>query len=175
MAPIRAQIKRTVPPPAWCACSNGCVVTRPVANRVNFCSAFVKARASVLESCWSSAACTASTASMAREASAFRRDRLHPPVDRHMVDGDAALGQQLLHVAVGRVVAHAPTRRDRDHRTRGPVASRAGRIPDLELIIGSVFRSARTTNATAAPPHLLRIAGRDHLPSTVDHRMVVRT
>ena len=98
-----------------CACSNGCVLTRPVANRVNFCSAFVKARASVLESCLSSAACTASTASLAREASAFRRDRLYPPVDRHMVDGDAALGQQLRDVAVGHVVTHVPTRRDRDH------------------------------------------------------------
>jgi hypothetical protein len=27
---------------------------------------------------------------------------LHPPVDRHVIDRDAALGKQLFHVAVGR-------------------------------------------------------------------------
>jgi hypothetical protein len=32
----------------------------------------------------------------------LRRERLHPPVDRDVIDGDAALDQQLLDIAIGR-------------------------------------------------------------------------
>ena len=39
---------------------------------------------------------------------------LHPPIDRHVIDLDAALGQQLLDIAVGQAVAQIPAHRDRD-------------------------------------------------------------
>jgi hypothetical protein len=48
---------------------------------------------------------------------------LHPPVDRDVVDVDTTLGQQLLHVAVGRAVAQVPADRDRDHLRWEPESS----------------------------------------------------
>ncbi len=38
-----------------------------------------------------------------------------------MIHDDAALGEQLFHVAVGQAVAQVPAHRDRDHLTRQPV------------------------------------------------------
>ena len=49
--------------------------------------------------------------------------RLHPPVDRHVVDLDAALGEQLLDVAVGQRVAQIPAHRDLDHLAGESVVS----------------------------------------------------
>jgi len=48
----------------------------------------------------------------------LRSKPLDPSVHGHMVDGDAALGQQFLDVAVGEAVAQAPADRDRDHLPR---------------------------------------------------------
>ena len=42
----------------------------------------------------------------------LRCEGLHPPVDRHVIHGDAALGQQFLHVAVGQAVPAARSRAD---------------------------------------------------------------
>jgi hypothetical protein len=60
--------------------------------------------------------------------------RLRPPplwyqrykprsVDADVIDGDAALGQEFLDIAVGQSVAQLPADRDRDHLTRKPEAS----------------------------------------------------
>jgi hypothetical protein len=42
-------------------------------------------------------------------------DSRNPPVDGDVVDLDAPLGQQLLHVPIGQAVAQVPADRDRDH------------------------------------------------------------
>jgi hypothetical protein len=43
-----------------------------------------------------------------------RREPLHPPVDRGVVDVDPTLGQQLFEVAVGQVDAQIPAHRQHD-------------------------------------------------------------
>jgi hypothetical protein len=43
---------------------------------------------------------------------------LHPPVDRHVIDGDTAFGEQLLDVAVRQAVAQVPVDADRDDLPR---------------------------------------------------------
>jgi hypothetical protein len=48
---------------------------------------------------------------------------LNPPVHGDVVHGDAALGQQLLDVAVGQAVAQVPADRDSDDLPRKPEAS----------------------------------------------------
>jgi hypothetical protein len=40
---------------------------------------------------------------------------LHPPVDGDVIDGDAALGQQLLHIPVGQAIAQLAADRQGDH------------------------------------------------------------
>ena len=52
----------------------------------------------------------------------LRRESSHPPVDRHVLDGDAALGQQFFDVAEGQAVAQLPAHGDRDHLPREPIA-----------------------------------------------------
>jgi hypothetical protein len=42
---------------------------------------------------------------------------LHPAADRHVVDLDVTLGQQLFHVTVGLSVAQIPAHRHGDHLT----------------------------------------------------------
>ncbi len=49
----------------------------------------------------------------------FGREALYLPVDRDVVDSDAALGQRLCDVAIGQPVAQLPAHRDRDHLTAG--------------------------------------------------------
>jgi hypothetical protein len=44
-----------------------------------------------------------------RDVDGLRRERLYPPIHRDMVDGDAALGQQLLDIAVGQQRNRATT------------------------------------------------------------------
>ena len=39
---------------------------------------------------------------------------LHPPVDGHVIDLDAALGEKLLHIAIGQPIAQVPAHRDGD-------------------------------------------------------------
>jgi hypothetical protein len=53
----------------------------------------------------------------------LRREPLHPPVYGHVIDGDATLGQQLLHIAVRQAVAQVPADRDREDFPREPEAS----------------------------------------------------
>jgi hypothetical protein len=48
----------------------------------------------------------------------LRGESLHPPIDSHVVDGDATLGQQFFDVAVGQPVAQIPAHRHGDHLTR---------------------------------------------------------
>jgi hypothetical protein len=36
------------------------------------------------------------------------RERLHPPVDRDMIDVDAVFGEQFFDVAVGQAIAQVP-------------------------------------------------------------------
>jgi hypothetical protein len=54
-----------------------------------------------------------------------RREPLHPPVDDDVVDLDAALGQQLLHVAVRQRETQAPAHRQHDHIGRETAAGQA--------------------------------------------------
>lgn len=49
-------------------------------------------------------------------------ERLHPAVDRDVVDGEAAFSEQLFNIAVGQAVAQIPADRDSDHLTWKPVA-----------------------------------------------------
>ena len=77
------------------------------------------------------------------------REPLHPSVYGHVIDGDAALGQQLLHVVVGQAVAQALA--DRDTTT-----SRGNRKPaktddELDEVTTSVSRLPRSANATLPP------------------------
>jgi len=53
----------------------------------------------------------------------LRGEALYPSVDADVIDGDAALGQEYLDIAVGQSVAQIPADRDRDHLTRKPEAS----------------------------------------------------
>src|SRR5258705_7499771 len=50
------------------------------------------------------------------------QESLHPPVDGDVVDLDATLDQQFLHVAVREAVAQVPPDRDDDHLGREPEA-----------------------------------------------------
>ncbi len=57
----------------------------------------------------------------------LRREGLDPAIDRHVIDGDAALGEQLLNIAIGQAVAQVPPHRDSNHLTREAVARRSRR------------------------------------------------
>jgi|SRR6185437_15201955 hypothetical protein len=50
-------------------------------------------------------------------------ESLYPSVDGHMIDGDAALGQQLLDIAIGQAISQIRADRDRDHLPREPETS----------------------------------------------------
>ena len=45
----------------------------------------------------------------------LRREGLHPPIDRDVVNLDATFGQQFLDIAVEQAVTQVPAHRDRDH------------------------------------------------------------
>jgi hypothetical protein len=66
-----------------------------------------------------------------------------------VIDLDAALGQQLLDIAIGQPVAQLPAHRDRDHRTRETVASRRRRHRRLQ--IEHRLSLHYTVNATEPP------------------------
>jgi hypothetical protein len=76
-----------------------------------------------------------------------RREPLHPPVHRHVVDLRAALGQQLLHVPIRQAVPEIPADRDRDHLRREP---EPGKRRPVDVRTGS----SRSTH----PPSLLGLA-----------------
>jgi hypothetical protein len=52
-----------------------------------------------------------------------RREPLYPPIDRDVVDVDAAFGEQFLDVAVGQSVAQVPAHRYHDYLGRKPESS----------------------------------------------------
>jgi hypothetical protein len=49
-------------------------------------------------------------------------ERLHPPVDGHVINGYASFGKQILDIAIGQAVAQVPAHGDRDDLTREPIA-----------------------------------------------------
>jgi hypothetical protein len=49
-----------------------------------------------------------------------RREPLHPPEHRDVIDLDPAFDQQFLYVTVGQAVAQVPADRDHDHLSREP-------------------------------------------------------
>src|SRR6266567_5918966 len=53
----------------------------------------------------------------------LRGETLYPPVDGDVIDGDAALGRQLLNIPVGQAIPQVPPDRDRDHLRREPETS----------------------------------------------------
>ncbi len=53
-------------------------------------------------------------------------ERLHPPIDGDVINSDAAFGEQLFDIAVGRAVAQVSAHLDRDRLGRETVASRCG-------------------------------------------------
>jgi hypothetical protein len=55
-----------------------------------------------------------------------RREPHHPPVDGDVVDLDAALGEQLLDVAVGQAETQVPAHRHDDHIRREAEADERG-------------------------------------------------
>ena len=71
---------------------------------------------------------------------------LDPAVDGDVVDGDAALGQQFLNVAVGQAIAQIPAHRHGDHlpRKRKP----ANTEDEPEDVIAPASRPRRSANAT---------------------------
>jgi hypothetical protein len=73
------------------------------------------------------------------------RESLHPPVDRDVVDLDAALGQQFLHVAVGQAVAEVPADRDRDHPRWDPEPGKRRPVD-----VGPAARRRRIRSASSA-------------------------
>jgi hypothetical protein len=56
----------------------------------------------------------------ARRLDELGREPLDPPVDDDVVNGDAALGQQLLNVPAGQAIPQVPADRDRHHPLRKP-------------------------------------------------------
>jgi hypothetical protein len=70
---------------------------------------------------------TGRVACRTRGADELRREGLHPPIHRHVINLDAAHGQQLLHVAAGQPVAQIPAHCHRDHPSREAVAGRSRR------------------------------------------------
>ncbi|MDT4903392.1 MAG: hypothetical protein QOH52_1408 [Pseudonocardiales bacterium] len=56
----------------------------------------------------------------------LRGERLYPPLDRGVIDDDAAFGEQFFHVAVRLAVAQVPAQRQCDHLTRKAIAGRRG-------------------------------------------------
>src|SRR5829696_1023966 len=68
-----------------------------------------------------------------------RREPLYPPVDRDVVDLDAALGEQLLKVAVRQAEAQVPADREHDHVGRKAEAGEGG--PQRDRPVGAISSS----------------------------------
>ncbi len=100
------------------------------------------------------------------------------PVDRHVIDLDAALGEQLLDVALGQAVAQVPAHRNRDHLTWEPATRRCGRgrsrraRPRIDHPISLLTRgAAQPTQQT--PFNLTRAVGA--LASTIHAKATTAT
>jgi hypothetical protein len=77
-----------------------------------------------------------------------RGESLHPPVDRDVIDGDAALGQQLLHVPVRESVTQLPADSDRDHFRREP---EPGKRRPVDAVTGCSRRSTHPLSLLSQP------------------------
>ena len=56
-----------------------------------------------------------------------RREALHPPIDRHVINIDATLGEQFFDIAVRQVVAQISAHRQQDDVRREPEPSKRRR------------------------------------------------
>jgi hypothetical protein len=93
------------------------------------------------------ARCMAAQASSLDE---LGRESLHSPARRHVIHRDAALGGQLLDVAVGQAIPQVPADRNGDHLPRKP--DPANTEEARGEVIASVFRPPRSAIATL--PHV---------------------
>ena len=75
-----------------------------------------------------------------------RCEPLHPPVDRDVINLDAAFGEQLLDIAVGQSEPQIPTNRQHDHLGWEPEPSelRGGRDRDCTTKLPHGRQSCRT-------------------------------
>jgi hypothetical protein len=55
-----------------------------------------------------------------------RSEPRHPPIDGHMINLDATLGQQLLNVSIGQSIPEVPAHRRHDHIWWEPETGEAG-------------------------------------------------
>jgi hypothetical protein len=78
----------------------------------------------------------------------LRRERLHPPLDRHVVHDEAALGEQFFDIAVGQAVTQLPAHRDRNHLAREAVARGRRRQPGLRVDHRVILPGAGRTPST---------------------------
>ena len=74
-----------------------------------------------------------------------RREPLHPPVEGHVVDLDATLGEQLLQVPVGQPVPQVPAHRQQDHLGRETEPSEPRRHPHRRPRTASALHRATLT------------------------------
>ena len=86
-----------------------------------------------------------------------RGEALHPPVDGHVVDLDATLGQQLLEVAVRQPVPQVPADRQQDHLRREPEPSKRSRL--------SLRTAATEPSGAGYEPNPIRQRNSAHAPT----------
>jgi hypothetical protein len=72
-----------------------------------------------------------------------RAEAPYPPVDRDVVDVDAALGQQLLHVPVGQAEPQIPAYRQHDHIRREPEPNERRTTQSLKISSSSQPHAAQ--------------------------------
>src|SRR5680860_399491 len=83
-----------------------------------------------------------------------RREPLHPPIEGHVVDLDATLGEKLFEVPVGQPVTEVPAHRQQDHLGRESEASEPRGHPHRRFRTASALHRAtltatvRSVNAT---------------------------
>ena len=83
----------------------------------------------------------------------LRRESLDPPVDRHVIDGDAALSEEFVNVAVGEPEAQVPAHREQDHVGREPiVGERRARHHDATTTTSTRSHPASLTRDHPGPP-----------------------
>jgi hypothetical protein len=83
----------------------------------------------------------------------LRRERLHSPLDRHVVHDEAALGEQFFDIAVGQAVTQLPAHRDRNHLAREAVARGRRRQPGLRVDHRVILPGAGRTLSTQQGLH----------------------
>ena len=93
-----------------------------------------------------------------------RREPLHPPIEGHVVDLDATLGEELFEVPVGQPVPEVPAHRQQDHLGRETETSETRRHPHRWSRTASALHRATLTATlrcvNATEPFRSRNAGR---------------